>query len=300
MNLKTDRRDDATKLSFEFFPPKSEEMAQQLHGTVAALRHWNPDFVSVTYGAGGSTRDTTLATVAGLISGEGLAAASHLTCVGATRAEVHETVDAFRAVGVRHFVALRGDPQGGIGTAYKPHPGGYANAAELTAGLRALGDFEISVSAYPEKHPESADSAADIDMLKRKADNGATRALTQFFFDNDVFARYLDRVRAAGITIPIVPGILPIHNLAQVKRFAALCGATVPAFVEAALGPVDDRPEERAPRAAELAARQVEGLRRLGIGEFHFYTMNRAPLVSAVLGQAGFADRALPVASRAA
>lgn len=300
MNLNTNRRDDAIKLSFEFFPPKSDEMAQQLQGTVAALRRWNPDFVSVTYGAGGSTRDTTLSTVAGMISREGLAAASHLTCVGATRAEVHETVEAFRAVGVRHFVALRGDPQGGIGTAYKPHPGGYANAAELTAGLRALGDFEISVSAYPEKHPESADTAADIDMLKRKADNGATRALTQFFFDNDAFARYLDRVRAAGIAIPIVPGILPIHNLAQVKRFAALCGATVPAFVEAVLGPVDDRPEERAPRAAELAARQVEGLRRLGIGEFHFYTMNRAPLVSSVLEQAGFADRAVPVASRAA
>ena len=283
------RHEDGATLSFEFFPPKSEEMGEQLGATVAALRRWNPQFVSVTYGAGGSTRDTTLATVARMIAGDGLAAASHLTCVGATREEVRETVIAFRDAGVRHFVALRGDPQGGIGTAYRPHPGGYANAAELTAGLRALGDFEISVSAYPEKHPESADTAADIDMLKRKADNGATRALTQFFFDNDVFARYLDRVRAAGIEIPIVPGILPVHNLAQVKRFAALCGASVPAFVEATLGPVDDQPEERARRAAELAARQIYGLRRLGIREFHFYTMNRAPLVSAVLEQAGFA-----------
>lgn len=300
MNRKITRRDDGIKLSFEFFPPKSEDMERQLWSTVGALKGWNPDFVSVTYGAGGSTRDTTLATVARMISEAGLAAASHLTCVGATRAEVDETVASFRAAGVRHFVALRGDPQGGIGTAYRPHPGGYANAAELTAGLRALDGFEISVSAYPEKHPESADTAADIDMLKRKADNGACRALTQFFFDNDVFARYLDRVRAAGVEIPIVPGILPVHNLAQVKRFAALCGASVPPFVEAVLGPVDDRPEERAPRAAELAARQVEGLRRLGIREFHFYTMNRAPLVSAVLDQAGFARTDAAEASRAA
>lgn len=280
-------RNDDVRLSFEFFPPKSDEMERQIWVAVDALRRWKPDFVSVTYGAGGSTRDTTLSTVARMISEKGLAAASHLTCVGSTREEVAEIVGEFQAAGVRHFVALRGDPHGGIGTAYKPHPGGYANGAELTAGLRALGDFEISVSAYPEKHPESADAAADIDMLKRKADNGATRALTQFFFDNEVFARYLDRVRAAGIALPIVPGILPIQNLAQVKRFARLCGATVPAFVDAALAPLEDKPEEHAIRSAELAARQVEGLRRLGIRDFHFYTMNRAPLVSDVLDRTG-------------
>jgi methylenetetrahydrofolate reductase (NADPH) len=293
-------RNDDVKLSFEFFPPKSDEMERQIWIAVDALKRWKPDFVSVTYGAGGSTRDTTLSTVARMIAENGLAAASHLTCVGSTREEVADIVAEFRAAGVRHFVALRGDAHGGIGTAYQPHPGGYANGAELTAGLRAMGDFEISVSAYPEKHPESADTVADIDMLKCKADNGATRALTQFFFDNDVFARYLDRVAAAGITIPVVPGILPIQNLAQVKRFARLCGATVPAFVDAALAPVEDKPEEHAVRAAELAARQVEGLRRLGIRDFHFYTMNRAPLVSDVLERTGLFSERGAAASRAA
>ena len=293
-------RNDDVKLSFEFFPPKSDEMERQIWIAVDALKRWKPDFVSVTYGAGGSTRDTTLSTVARMISENGLAAASHLTCVGSTREEVADIVTEFRAAGVRHFVALRGDPHGGIGTEYRPHAGGFANGAELTAGLRAMGDFEISVSAYPEKHPESADTSADIEMLKRKADNGATRALTQFFFDNDVFARYLDRVRAAGITIPVVPGILPIQNLAQVKRFARLCGATVPAFVDAALAPVEDKPEEHAIRSAELAARQVEGLWRLGIRDFHFYSMNRAPLVSDVLERTGLFSERGAAASRAA
>lgn len=288
------------KLSFEFFPPKSDEMERQIWVAVEALRRWKPDFVSVTYGAGGSTRDTTLTTVARMISDYGLAAASHLTCVGSTREEVADIVAEFKAAGVRHFVALRGDPHGGIGTAYQPHPGGFANGAELTAGLRAISDFEISVSAYPEKHPESADAAADIEMLKRKADNGATRALTQFFFDNDVFARYLDRVHAAGITMPVVPGILPIQNLAQVKRFARLCGATVPDFVDAALAPVEDKPEEHALRSAELAARQVEGLWRLGVRDFHFYTMNRSPLVSDVLERTGLFGERSAAASRAA
>ena len=288
------------RLSFEFFPPKSEEMEVQLWKAVHELKAWNPDFVSVTYGAGGSTRDTTLGAVSRMIDDAGLAAAAHLTCVGATREEVHETVAEFRAAGVRHFVALRGDPHGGIGTAYTPFPGGYANGAELTACLSALGVPEISVSAYPEKHPESRDTAADIDMLKRKADNGATRALTQFFFDNDDFARYLDRVRAAGITIPVVPGILPIQNLAQVKRFARLCGATVPAFVDEALAPFEEQPEERAQRAAELAARQVEGLKAMGVNEFHFYTMNRSPLVSSVLDLMGFSRGSARVDSQAA
>jgi methylenetetrahydrofolate reductase (NADPH) len=293
-------RNDDVKLSFEFFPPKSDEMERQIWIAVDGLKRWKPDFVSVTYGAGGSTRDTTLTTVARMISDNGLAAASHLTCVGSTRDEVAGIVAEFQAAGVRHFVALRGDPNGGIGTAYQPHPGGYANGAELTAGLRALGNFEISVSAYPEKHPESADTAVDIDMLKCKAGNGATRALTQFFFDNDVFARYLDRVHAAGITMPIVPGILPIQNLAQVKRFARLCGASVPAFVDAALAPVEDNSEEHAKRSADLAARQVEGLWRLGIRDFHFYTMNRAPLVSDVLERTGLFGERGAAASRAA
>jgi methylenetetrahydrofolate reductase (NADPH) len=288
------------RLSFEFFPPKSEEMEVQLWKAVDELKAWNPDFVSVTYGAGGSTRDTTLDAVSRMVNEAGLAAASHLTCVGATREAVHETVAEFRAAGVRHFVALRGDPHGGIGMAYTPFPGGYANGAELTAALSALGGLEISVSAYPEKHPESRDTAADIDMLKQKADNGATRALTQFFFDNDDFARYLDRVHAAGITLPVVPGILPIQNLAQVKRFARLCGATVPDFVDDALAPFEEQPEERAKRAAELAARQVEGLKAMGVNEFHFYTMNRSPLVSSVLELSGFSRHSASADSQAA
>jgi methylenetetrahydrofolate reductase (NADPH) len=291
---------DQTKISFEFFPPKNAEMELQLESATNDLKRWDPEFVSVTYGAGGTTRDTTLSTVRRMIHEHGLAAASHLTCVGATREEVQRVIEECRAAGIRHFVALRGDAQGGIGSTYQPHPGGYANAAELTAALAALGGFEVSVSAYPEKHPESRDTAADIDMLKRKVDSGAARALTQFFFDNDVFERYLERVRAAGVTIPIVPGILPVQNLSQVKKFASLCGASVPASVEDALGPVDDQPQERAKRAAELASAQIRDLFQRGIREFHFYTMNRQQLVSSVLQQSGLRDGIERCASTAA
>lgn len=279
---------DGVRLSFEFFPPKNPEMEGQLWETLEDLSAWDPDFVSVTYGAGGSTREPTLATLKGIAQRSHIPSASHLTCVGSTREETHAIVDEFRAAGIRHFVALRGDPQGGIGTAYQPHPGGYANAAELTAGLKALGDFEISVSAYPEKHPESADVTADIDMLKRKVDAGATRALTQFFFENDQYERYLEKVVAAGITIPIVPGILPIHNLAQVRKFAGMCGASVPDYVIARLGTIDDLPEERFKAASQLAAEQVKDLIHRGVSEFHFYTMNRSGLVSRVLELSGF------------
>jgi methylenetetrahydrofolate reductase (NADPH) len=285
---------DPVRISFEFFPPKTPELEGQLFQEVQVLKAWRPDFVSVTYGAGGSTRTSTLATVSRLIHEAGLPTASHLTCVGATREEVDDTVRGFHAAGVRHFLALRGDPQGGVGTRYEPHPGGYDNAAALAHGLRLLGDFEISVSAYPEKHPESADTAADIDMLKRKVDAGAVRAITQFFFDNDQFARYLEAVRAAGITIPIVPGILPVHNLGQVRKFASLCGASIPGSLDEMLGPVDSDPVERPKRAIEFAARQVEGLRQLGIEEFHFYTMNRSQLVSAVIDQAGLRRVVVP------
>ncbi len=287
MALKTENGRRDIRISFEFFPPKSEEMEAQLWHTVAALTEWRPEFVSVTYGAGGSTKAPTLKAVRHMISETPLATASHLTCVGATREDTHRVVDDFRAVGVRHFVALRGDPPGGVGSAYQPHPGGYANAAELVAGLRDLGDFEISVSAYPEKHPESRDVAADIDMLKRKADNGADRALTQFFFDNDVFERYLDRVRAVGIRIPVVPGIMPIQNLTQLKRFAGMCGAGIPVRLDERFEGLDDKPEERAKVAADVAAEQIEDLIRRGLHEFHLYTMNRAPLVSSVLERLG-------------
>jgi methylenetetrahydrofolate reductase (NADPH) len=276
------------RLSFEFFPPKTAEAEKQLWETATQLSAYDPAFLSVTYGAGGSTKAPTLATVRHLLR-LGLPAASHLTCVGATKDEVNAVVAEFQAIGVKHFVALRGDPPGGVGTAYQPHPGGYANAAELVAGLRGLDDFEVSVSAYPEKHPQSPDVTADIDMLKRKVDAGATRALTQFFFENDQFERYLERVRRAGITIPIVPGLLPVHNLSQVQKFAGMCGATVPNWLAERLSPVDENPQERMAIAIELAVRQLEDLVVRGVDEFHFYTMNRANLVSAVCDGAGLA-----------
>lgn len=286
-NTEQNRANGRIHLSFEFFPPKSPEMDTQLWETVAELSRWNPDFVSVTYGAGGTTKAPTLEAVRRMIGDAKLQTAAHLTCVDASRDDVHTVVEEFRAAGVRHFVALRGDPSTGIGTAYAPHPEGYANASELVKGLREIADFEISVSAYPEKHPESADEAMDIDMLKRKFDNGATRALTQFFFDNDVYERYMERVTAAGITIPIVPGIMPIQNLNQLKRFAGRCGTSVPSFLDARFEGLDDNPTDRAKVAAEVAAEQIEDLQRRGISEFHLYTMNRAPLVNAVLENLG-------------
>jgi len=276
------------QVSFEFFPPKTDDAETQLWETIDVLSAYEPEFVSVTYGAGGTTKVPTLATVARIARETQLNVASHLTCVGSTREDVTAVVREFQAAGIRHFVALRGDPSGGIGSAYVPTEGGFSNAAELTAGLRELGDFEISVSAYPEKHPESRDVNADIEMLKRKVDNGATRALTQFFFDNDVFEAYLNRVRAAGISIPVVPGILPIHNLSQVRKFAGMCGATVPAWVIDRLGPVEDNTEARSDMAAVLAAEQIIDLNQRGIENFHIYTMNRSPLVSRSLDLCGF------------
>ncbi len=288
------------KVSFEFFPPKSPDMEEQLWQTVRALEPFEPDFVSVTYGAGGTTREPTLSTVKRLIEDTPLATASHLTCVGATREEVQTVVEEFQAAGVRHFVALRGDPQGGVGTRYAPHPGGFANAADLVSGLRDMGDFEISVSAYPERHPESESDSVDLDMLKKKVDAGATRALTQFFFDNDIFERYLDRVRAAGITIPIVPGIMPIQNLAQLKRFASMCGATVPAVLDTRFEGTEGDAMARAAIAADLAAEQIADLAQRGVNEFHIYTMNRAPLTIATLERIGIKGRVARMSGAAA
>ncbi|WP_320197112.1 methylenetetrahydrofolate reductase [NAD(P)H] [Agrobacterium rosae] len=276
------------KLSFEFFPPKNADMDVQLWETVEELSRWNPDFVSVTYGAGGTTKAPTLVAVDRMISVAGLSTASHLTCVDASKQEVHDVVEELRGIGVKHFVALRGDPSTGPGTAYKPHPDGYENAAALVRGLREIDDFQISVSAYPEKHPESESTDVDIDMLKRKADNGATRALTQFFFDNAMFERYMERVTKAGITIPVVPGIMPIQNLTQLKRFAGRCGTTIPAFLDERFAGYDENPIERAKVAADVAAEQILDLQGKGINEFHLYTMNRAPLVNAVLENVGF------------
>ncbi|MCY0147902.1 methylenetetrahydrofolate reductase [NAD(P)H] [Hoeflea sp. G2-23] len=270
------------KVSFEFFPPKNGDMESQLWDSITRLAPFQPDFVSVTYGAGGSTKQPTLNTVGRIASETALAPAAHLTCVGSDKAAVDAVAREFQALGVNHFVALRGDPPEGVGAAYQPHPGGYANGAELVAGLRAISDFEVSVSAYPERHPESPDFATDIDMLKRKVDAGATRAITQFFFDNDVYERYVERVRRAGIYVPIVPGILPIHNFTQVARFSKLCGASIPNWLARRFDGLEKDPETRALIAAAIAAEQVNDLVERGIDDFHFYTMNRAQLVYAI------------------
>jgi methylenetetrahydrofolate reductase (NADPH) len=278
------RPDTAGRLqvSFEFFPPKSAEMEGKLWETVQRLEPLGPHFVSVTYGAGGSTRERTLRTISRIAAETSLVPAAHLTCVDATREEVDQVITDFAALGVRRFVALRGDPVEGVGAAYRPHPDGYANAAELVAGIRRLGDFDVSVSAYPEKHPESPDFATDIDMLKRKVDAGATRAITQFFFENDLYERYVERARAAGIYIPIVPGILPIHNFRQVAGFSGRCGTHVPAWLAERFAGLENDPQTHALVASAVAAEQVVDLIERGVSDFHFYTMNRADLAFAI------------------
>ena len=273
---------DRIKVSFEFFPPKTDEMEGRLWDTITRLEPLTPSYVSVTYGAGGSTRERTARTVSRILAESVLKPAAHMTCIDATRGEVDEVVRDFAAMGVTRFVALRGDPAAGVGASYRPHPEGYSNGAELVGAIRQLGDFEVSVSAYPEKHPESADFATDIDMLKRKVDNGATRAITQFFFDNDLYERYVERVRRAGIYIPIVPGILPIHNFGQVASFSARCGAHVPAWLAERFEGLEKDLQTHALVASAIAAEQVLDLVERGIGEFHFYTMNRADLAFAI------------------
>jgi len=270
------------KVSFEFFPPKTEEMEATLWESVERLAPLEPSFVSVTYGAGGSTRERTHATVSRIIKDTVLKPAAHLTCVAATKPEVDEVIRDYWMAGVRHIVALRGDPVGGVGTKYESHPGGYEGSPELVAGIKAIGDFEVSVSAYPERHPESPSLDTDIEMLKRKVDAGATRAITQFFFDNDVYLRYLDRVRAAGITIPIVPGIVPVQNFKQTAGFAARTGASVPDWLARRFEGLENDPATRKLIAAAVAAEQALDLVDRGVTEFHFYTMNRADLVYAV------------------
>jgi methylenetetrahydrofolate reductase (NADPH) len=270
-------------ISFEFFPPKTEEMERSLWDTINRLAPLTPNFVSVTYGAGGSTRERTHSTITRILAETSLTPAAHLTCVGATRGEIDEIVDRYHDVGVRHIVALRGDPPGGIGTAYATHPEGYQTSAELVAGIKKRhGDIEISVSAYPEKHPESRDFDADIDVLKAKVDAGATRAITQVFFDNDLYFRYLDRVRARGISIPIVPGIMPMHNFKQARSFVTRAGTSVPDWLAAKFDGLDDDAETRKLVAATVAAGQVQKLAKHGVDTFHFYTMNRADLVFAI------------------
>lgn len=262
-------------------------MEAALWRAIEGLAPLDPTFVSVTYGAGGSTRERTHGTVARLVRETTLKPAAHLTCVAATRAEVDSVIHAYADAGVRHIVALRGDPPEGVGAAYAPHPGGYAYASDLVEGIAHIGGFEISVGAYPERHPESATWDAEIDNLKRKVDAGATRAITQFFFDNDLFEGFLERVRAAGITIPVVPGIIPIHNITAVAGFAEKTGASVPEAVRARFAAVGDEAEARARAAIDFGIEQVADLRARGVEDFHFYTMNRADLVTAICAALG-------------
>jgi methylenetetrahydrofolate reductase (NADPH) len=270
-------------VSFEFFPPKDEAMENTLWESVERLAPLQPEFVSVTYGAGGSTRERTHATVKRILQETPLTPAAHLTCVEATRDEIDAIVRDYHDAGVRHIVALRGDPVNGAGARYAPTPGGYQNAADLAAGIRRISsDFEVSVSAYPERHPDSPTLEADIDMLKAKVDAGATRAITQFFFENDLYFRYLDRVRARGIDIPIVPGILPVQNFKAATSFAARAGASVPAWLGERFAGLDHDPATRKLIAAAVASEQAIDLLDRGVTNFHFYTMNRADLVYAI------------------
>ncbi len=274
------------EVSFEFFPPNTERMAETLWRSVERLAPLRPRFVSVTYGAGGTTRERTHATVERIAAETGLAVAAHLTCVAASRAEIDAVADRYWAAGVRHVVALRGD-MAEAGQAYRPESDGYAYAADLVAGLKRRHDFEISVAAYPEKHPEAENFDAEIDNLKRKRDAGAARAITQFFFETEDFLRYRDLMDQAGLKMPIVPGILPVTNFASMARFAARCGASVPDAVAARFEGLENDLEARSGVAAAMAVEQCMRLQREGVTAFHFYTLNRAELTIAICRMLG-------------
>ncbi|MBM3627025.1 MAG: methylenetetrahydrofolate reductase [Alphaproteobacteria bacterium] len=269
------------RVSFEFFPPKTAAMDEQLWHAVKRLEPLAPQFVSVTYGAGGTTRERTHATVKRIVDDTSLRPAAHLTCVGATREEIDRVVREYWEAGVRHIVALRGDPPAGS-TSYAPHPGGYAYAADLVAGIRRVADFEVSVGAYPETHPEASSPEADLDNLRRKLDAGATRAISQYFFDVWTFLRFRDRCAKAGIAAPIIPGILPVTNFQQVVKFSRMCGASVPGWLAALFDGLDEDADTRRLVAATVAAEQVRRLQEHGVEDFHFYTLNRADLTYAL------------------
>jgi methylenetetrahydrofolate reductase (NADPH) len=279
-------------VSFEFFPPKSEKMEATLWESIETLRPLNPRFVSVTYGAGGTTRERTHATVARIARETDIPAAAHLTCVEATRDEIDAVADEYWAAGVRHIVALRGDPPT-AGAKFQSPEGGYANAAALVEGLRKRHPFEISVAAYPECHPDSADATADIDNLKRKLDAGATRAITQFFFEPETFFRFRDAVAAAGITAEIVPGIMPVMSFAAVSKMSAMCGTAVPPWMARLFEGLDDHPAARQLVAATVAAELCRKLYAGGERAFHFYTLNRAELSYAICHLLGLRPQAI-------
>ncbi|MFZ5671798.1 MAG: methylenetetrahydrofolate reductase [NAD(P)H] [Pseudomonadota bacterium] len=279
------------RVSFEFFPPKAEA-SDNFWKVIGKLEEMKPLFVSVTYGAGGTTQERTLGTVNAIRERTSLIPAAHLTCVGAPREDVDKVVRGYWQAGIRHIVALRGDPPGGVGGRFVPHPQGYRNAADLVRGIREIAPFEISVSAYPEKHPEAVSIEEDLAFLADKAEHGATRALSQFFFNNAAFLRFRDRVFARGIDIELVPGILPITNFARVKEFAEKCGAFLPPALAQRFHGLDADPETRNLVAAMVAAEQVDFLRREGVNSFHFYTLNRADLVYAICRVVGLGDQA--------
>jgi methylenetetrahydrofolate reductase (NADH) len=274
------------RVSFEFFPPKSETAAAQLWATIGALEPLGPRFVSVTYGAGGSTRATTFATVERIRRETRLTPAAHLTCVGSSRVEIRELLEQYWQAGVRHIVALRGDPPADS-NGYQPHPDGYDFAADLVAGIRAVADFEISVAAFPEVHPNAISAEADLDNLKRKLDAGAARAITQYFFENEHYLRFRDRAADAGIAAPIVPGILPVTNYAQVVKFSRLCGASIPPWLADLFDGLDNEPETRKLVAAMVATEQCRALAAEGVTDFHFYTLNRADLTLGICRRLG-------------
>jgi methylenetetrahydrofolate reductase (NADPH) len=276
-------------ISFEFFPPKSDAQAQALDETVARLQPFQPTYVSVTYGAGGTTQERSLGTVRRMHE-SGLATAAHLTCAGSTRDALAHTIGLFREVGIERFVALRGDPPGGLSEPYEPHPLGYRDTAQLVETLKLAGATEVSVGAYPERHPQSPDWNTELDVLRRKVDAGADRAITQFFYDNDLFETYVDRVRRSGIDIPIVPGIMPIHRFSAVCNFASRCGTSIPESVTRRFDGLDPDQDPHRLAAVELAAEQMSNLMARGVAAFHIYTLNRAELSEAICRTLGVAS----------
>ncbi len=297
--VRLSRSGSPVSVSFEFFPPKTEEMEKTLWEAITRLAPLEPSFVSVTYGAGGSTRERTHATVARIVEETRLQPAAHLTCVGASREDIDAVIHGYARAGVRHIVALRGDPPGGLDTPYVAPPDGYQSTADLVGAIKASGDFEVSVATYPEKHPQSPNLLHDIETLKRKVDAGADRAITQFFFDNSVYFRFLDVAAAAGVTIPIVPGIVPVQNFKQTAGFAKRAGASVPAWLAERFEGLEDDIVTRRLVAAAVCAEQVIDLIDRGVAHLHFYTMNRADLVFAICHLIGLRAKS-QIAKRAA
>ena len=290
--------EERTQVSFEFFPPKDDKAEETLWKSIKRLEPLNPQFVSVTYGAGGSTRERTHETVKRIRNETTLEPAAHLTCVGASKAETDEIIRSYWDAGIRHIVALRGDmPE--LGAPYEPHPDGYQSTPDLIEGIKKIGNFEVSVSAYPEKHPESPSLEADIELLKRKVDAGADRAITQFVFDTDKHAAFLEKVRAAGIDVPLVPGIMPTTNFKGIKRMAGRCGASIPTWLEEYYIGLDDDLPTRKLIAAYVATEQVTRLRQHGFDRFHFYTLNQADLTFAICHVLGLRPKHVPLAEPA-